>query len=42
MNDVLTIVNIDQTNAQQWLIDESFNRPIVVDFGLTGVSLANS
>jgi putative thioredoxin len=32
MNDVLTIVNIDQTNAQQWLIDESFNRPIVVDF----------
>jgi putative thioredoxin len=32
VNDVVTIVNIDQSNAQQWLIDESFNRPVVVDF----------
>ena len=26
------IVNIDESNAQQLLIDESFNRPVVVDF----------
>ncbi len=26
------IVNIDETNAQQYLIDESMSRPVVVDF----------
>ena len=26
------IVNIDETNAQQYLIEESMNRPVVVDF----------
>ncbi|MCW8196283.1 thioredoxin [Proteobacteria bacterium 005FR1] len=26
------VVNIDQNNAQQLLIDESFNRPVLVDF----------
>lgn len=28
----LPIVDIDQTNAQQYLIDESFKRPVLVDF----------
>lgn len=27
-----TIVDIDQSNAQQYLIDESFKRPVLVDF----------
>ena len=26
------VVDIDENNAQQYLIDESFNRPVVVDF----------
>ncbi|HCJ39467.1 MAG TPA: co-chaperone YbbN, partial [Halieaceae bacterium] len=26
------VVDIDQNNAQQYLIDESFKRPVVVDF----------
>ena len=26
------IVDVDESNAKQWLIDESFNRPVVVDF----------
>ena len=33
--DIMTsdhIVNVDETNAQQQLIDESFKRPVVVDF----------
>ena len=28
----MNVVDIDQNNAQQYLIDESFNRPVVVDF----------
>ena len=28
----MNVVVIDQNNAQQYLIDESFNRPVVVDF----------
>ena len=28
----MNAVDIDQNNAQQYLIDESFNRPVVVDF----------
>ena len=28
----MNVVDIDQSNAQQYLIDESFNRPVVVDF----------
>jgi putative thioredoxin len=28
----MNVVEIDQNNAQQYLIDESFNRPVVVDF----------
>ena len=28
----MNVVGIDQNNAQQYLIDESFNRPVVVDF----------
>ena len=28
----MNVVDIDQNNAQQHLIDESFNRPVVVDF----------
>ena len=28
----MNVVDIDQNNAQQCLIDESFNRPVVVDF----------
>ena len=28
----MNVVDVDQTNAQQYLIDESFNRPVVVDF----------
>lgn len=28
----MNAVDIDQNNAQQFLIDESFNRPVVVDF----------
>ena len=28
----MNVVDIDQHNAQQYLIDESFNRPVVVDF----------
>ena len=28
----MNVVHIDQNNAQQYLIDESFNRPVVVDF----------
>lgn len=27
-----TIVSIDQRNAKQYLIDESFNRPVLIDF----------
>jgi len=32
MNETANIVDIDEGNAQQLLIDESFNRPVVVDF----------
>lgn len=32
MNSVAHIVDIDETNAQQQLIEESQNRPVVVDF----------
>ena len=32
MSEQQTVVVIDQTNAQQILIDESFNRPVLVDF----------
>lgn len=32
MNAAAHIVEIDESNAQQLLIDESFNRPVVVDF----------
>ena len=32
MNETAHIVDIDEGNAQQLLIDESFNRPVVVDF----------
>ena len=32
MNEMANIVDIDEGNAQQLLIDESFNRPVVVDF----------
>ena len=28
----MNVIEIDQNNAQQYLIDESFNRPVVVDF----------
>ena len=28
----MNVIDIDQENAQQYLIDESFNRPVVVDF----------
>ena len=28
----MNVVEIDENNAQQYLIDESFNRPVVVDF----------
>lgn len=28
----MNVVDIDHNNAQQYLIDESFNRPVVVDF----------
>ena len=28
----MTVIDIDQENAQQYLIDESFKRPVVVDF----------
>lgn len=28
----MKVIEIDQNNAQQYLIDESFNRPVVVDF----------
>ena len=28
----MDVVDIDQNNVQQYLIDESFNRPVVVDF----------
>ena len=28
----MNVIEIDQENAQQYLIDESFNRPVVVDF----------
>ena len=28
----MNVVDIDQNNAKQYLIDESFNRPVVVDF----------
>ena len=28
----MNLVDIDQNNVQQYLIDESFNRPVVVDF----------
>ena len=28
----MNVVDVDQNNAQQYLIDESFNRPVVVDF----------
>ena len=28
----MNVVDIDQNNAQQYLIDESFSRPVVVDF----------
>ena len=28
----MNVVDIDQNNVQQYLIDESFNRPVVVDF----------
>lgn len=32
MSEQQTVVVVDQTNAQQILIDESFNRPVLVDF----------
>jgi putative thioredoxin len=32
MNTPLTIVDITFENAQQYLIDESFQRPVVIDF----------
>ena len=32
MSEQETVVVVDQTNAQQILIDESFNRPVLVDF----------
>jgi putative thioredoxin len=32
MNQRPVIVDIDETNAQAMLIDESFNRPVVIDF----------
>ncbi|MEL0153332.1 MAG: thioredoxin [Halieaceae bacterium] len=28
----MNVIEVDQNNAQQYLIDESFNRPVVVDF----------
>lgn len=28
----LSVIDIDQSNAQQYLIDESFSRPVLVDF----------
>ena len=28
----MNVIEIDQNNAQQYLIDESFNRPVVVDW----------
>jgi putative thioredoxin len=28
----MNVIEIDQNNAQQYMIDESFNRPVVVDF----------
>ena len=38
----MNVVDIDQNNAQQYLIDESFNRPVVVDFGLIGARRVSS
>ena len=32
MSELQTVVVIDQTNAQQILVEESFNRPVLVDF----------
>ena len=32
MSEQQTVVVVDQTNAQQILVDESFNRPVLVDF----------
>ena len=32
MSELQTVVVIDQTNAQQILVEESFNRPVMVDF----------
>ena len=32
MNSVAHVVNIDESNAQEQLIEESHNRPVVVDF----------
>jgi putative thioredoxin len=32
MNEQQTVVVVDQTNAQQILVEESFNRPVLVDF----------
>jgi len=32
MSEQQTVVIVDQTNAQQILVDESFNRPVLVDF----------
>ena len=32
MSELETVVVVDQTNAQQILVEESFNRPVLVDF----------
>ena len=32
MSEQQTVVVVDQTNAQQILVEESFNRPVLVDF----------
>ena len=42
MNETANIVDIDEGNAQQLLIDESFNRPVVSTFGRSGASPASN